>query len=101
VERRKVQVVVLDMEDVPALDATGLVALESLVADLNGAAIKVVLVGVQPQPLRAFVRAGWKDRKGRLRIFQSVEPGLEVARRTVEESAPEAGQTGSSGPPSS
>ncbi|HEY7514924.1 MAG TPA: C4-dicarboxylic acid transporter DauA, partial [Vicinamibacteria bacterium] len=85
VEQRKVQVVVLDMEDVPALDATGLVALESLVADLNGAGIKVVLVGVQPQPLRAFARAGWKDRKGRLRIFHSVEPGLEVARRTVAE----------------
>jgi SulP family sulfate permease len=85
VERRRVQVVVLDVEDVPALDATGLVALESLIAELNAGGIKVVLVGVQPQPLRAFARAGWKDRKGRLRIFQSVEPGLEVARRTVEE----------------
>jgi SulP family sulfate permease len=85
VERRKVQVVVLDMEDVPALDATGLVALESLIAELNADGIKVVLVGVQPQPLRAFARAGWKDRKGRLRIFHSIEPGLEVARRTVEE----------------
>jgi SulP family sulfate permease len=101
VERRQVRVVVLDMEDVPALDATGLVALESLVADLNGAAIKVVLVGVQPQPLRAFVRAGWKDRKGRLRIFQSVEPGLAVARRTVEESGLETEQPGSAGSPSS
>jgi SulP family sulfate permease len=88
VERRRVQVVVLDMEDVPALDATGLVALESLIAELNAGGIKVVLVGVQPQPLRAFARAGWKDRKGRLRIFQSVEPGLEVARRTVEEAEP-------------
>jgi SulP family sulfate permease len=87
VERRKVQVVVLDMEDVPALDATGLVALESLISELNADKIKVVLVGVQPQPLRAFARAGWKDRKGRLRIFHSVEPGLEVARRTVEEAA--------------
>jgi SulP family sulfate permease len=101
VERRQVRVVVLDMEDVPALDATGLVALESLVADLNGAAIKVVLVGVQPQPLRAFVRAGWKDRKGRLRIFQSVEPGLAVARRTVEESGLETEQPGSAGSASS
>jgi SulP family sulfate permease len=84
VERRKVQVVVLDMEDVPALDATGLVALESLVAELNAAGIKVILVGVQPQPLRTFARAGWRNRQGRLRIFQSVEQGLELARRTVE-----------------
>ncbi len=92
VERRTVQVVVLDMEDVPAMDATGLVALESLVAELNAAGIKVILVGVQPQPLRAFARAGWKDRKGRLRIFKSVEPGLQLARKTVE-SAP-AGDAG-------
>jgi SulP family sulfate permease len=84
VERRKVQVVVLDMEDVPALDATGLIALESLVSELNEAGIKVILVGVQPQPLRTFARAGWKNRKGRLRIFQSVEQGLELARQTVE-----------------
>ena len=84
VERRTVQVVVLDMEDVPALDATGLIALESLIAELNAASIKVVLVGVQRQPLRAFAHAGWRDRKGRLRIFQSVEQGLALARQTVE-----------------
>lgn len=84
VERRKVYVVVLDMEDVPALDATGLVGLESLVAELNQAHIKVVLIGVQPQPLRVLARAGWRNRRGRLRIFRSLERGLELARRTAE-----------------
>jgi sulfate permease, SulP family len=84
VERRQVRVVVLDLEDVPAIDATGLVALESLVARLNGSGIKVVLVGIGGQPLRALARAGWRNRKGRIRIFRSVERGLEVARRTVE-----------------
>jgi MFS superfamily sulfate permease-like transporter len=67
---------------VPAIDATGLIALESLVRDLNHAGIKVVFVGVQDQPLRAFARAGWRNRTGRLRIFRSVVKGLEVARRT-------------------
>jgi sulfate permease, SulP family len=84
VERRQVRVVVLDLEDVPAIDATGLVALESLVARLNGSGVKVVLVGIGGQPLRALARAGWRNRKGRIRIFRSVERGLEVARRTVE-----------------
>jgi SulP family sulfate permease len=84
VERRKVRVVVLDLEDVPALDATGLVALESLVAELNAGGIKVILVGIQTQPLRSLARAGWRNRKGRLRIFRSVKRGLELARRTVE-----------------
>jgi len=84
-ERRRTRVVVLDMEDVPAMDATGLVALESLVKELNGAGVKVVLAGIQPQPLRTLVRAGWRNRRGRLRIFRSVALGLEVARRTVED----------------
>jgi SulP family sulfate permease len=84
VERRTVAVVVIDMEDVPALDATGLVGLESLVAELNRAGIKVVLIGVQAQPLRALARAGWRNRRGRLRIFRSIERGLALARRTAE-----------------
>ena len=91
-EARHVRVVVLDMEHVPAIDATGIVALESLVARLNEASIKVILVGIQDQPLRALSRGGWRNRKGRLRIFRSFERGIAVARRTaanaVAESAP-------------
>lgn len=83
-ERRKTRVVVLDVTDVPAIDATGLVALEVLVADLNATGIKVVLVGIQDQPLRTLTRAGWRNRRGKLRIFRSVARGIEVARRTVE-----------------
>jgi SulP family sulfate permease len=94
-ERRKTRVVVLDMEDVPAVDSTGLVALESLVAKLNGERIKVVLIGVQRQPLRALARAGWRNRRGKLRIFRSPARGLEVARRTVE--AAEGGDPGHPG----
>jgi SulP family sulfate permease len=83
VEQRGVQVVVLDMEHVPAMDATGIVALESLVSRLNEARVKVILVGIQGQPLRALARAGWRNRKGRLRIFRGFDRGIEVARRTV------------------
>jgi SulP family sulfate permease len=86
VERRGVRVVVLDLEHVPAMDATGIVGLESLVARLNEAGTKVIMVGVQGQPLRALARAGWRNRKGRLRIFRSFERGIAVARRTAAES---------------
>jgi SulP family sulfate permease len=88
VEGRPVRVVVLDLENVPAIDATGLVALQSLVARLNEAGVKVVLVGVEGQPLRALARAGWRDRKGRLRIFRSFAHGIAVARATVAASPP-------------
>jgi SulP family sulfate permease len=83
VEARHVRVVILDMEHVPAVDATGIVALESLVSRLNEAEVKVILVGIQDQPLRALAGAGWRNRKGRLRIFRSLERGLAVAGATV------------------
>jgi MFS superfamily sulfate permease-like transporter len=78
-------VVVLDLEHVPAIDATGIVGLESLVARLNESGVKVILVGIQGQPLHALAGAGWRNRKGRLRIFRSFEHGIAVARRTVAE----------------
>jgi SulP family sulfate permease len=83
VEGREVRVVVLDLEHVPAIDATGIVGLESLVSRLNESGIKVILVGMQGQPLHALARAGWRNRKGRLRIFRSFARGIAVARRTV------------------
>ncbi|HEV8253356.1 MAG TPA: SulP family inorganic anion transporter, partial [Vicinamibacteria bacterium] len=82
-EGRHVRVVVLDVEHVPAIDATGIVALESLVADLNDSGIKVILVAIQDQPLRALAAAGWRNRKGRLRIFRSFERGIALAQRTA------------------
>jgi sulfate permease, SulP family len=80
VERRHLYVVVLDLEDVPAIDATGLFHLESLAADLHKAGIQLILMGVQEQPLRALARAGWRRRPWRARIFRSVERGLDAAR---------------------
>lgn len=80
---RGVKVVMLDLEDVPVVDATGIAHLESTVARLNDGGIKVILVGVQGQPLRALAKAGWRNRKGRLRIFRSFERGMALARRTV------------------
>src|SRR5438093_2481803 len=82
-EGRHVRIVILDVEHVPAIDATGIVALESLVARLNEGGIKVIIVAVQDQPLRALARAGWRNRKGRLRIFRSFERGISLARRTA------------------
>jgi sulfate permease, SulP family len=81
-ERRGVSVVVLDVTAVPALDVTGLLNLQSLVRRMNDRAVKVILAGVQPPPMRVFAHAGWRNRHGRLRIFRSFDRGIELARRT-------------------
>ena len=53
-----VRVVVLDLEDVPAMDASGLVALEEALEKLARRGVFVVLAGVQPQPARVLAKAG-------------------------------------------
>jgi SulP family sulfate permease len=52
------RVVVIDLEDVPAMDATGLVALESALAKLRTSGARVVLADVRPQPARVLAKAG-------------------------------------------
>jgi SulP family sulfate permease len=79
-ERRGVKIVVLDMRSVPALDATGLVGLDSLIKRLNTAGTKVILAGVPAQPMRTLARARWKNRRGRLRIFRSFDRAIALAR---------------------
>jgi SulP family sulfate permease len=76
-----VHTVIMDLEDVPAIDATGLVALESSITRLNGSGIKVVLSGVRPQPRRALDKAGFKDRPGLLEITDDTDTTLETLLR--------------------
>ena len=80
IDPRGVKVVVLDLRAVPALDATGLVALESTVGKLRGGGVVVVLAGVQAQPLRALARAGWRNVPGSLAIGRDFGRSLETAR---------------------
>lgn len=63
-----VHTVIMDLEDVPAIDATGLVALETTIERLNSQKIKVVLSGVRPQPRRALAKAGIEDIPGLVEI---------------------------------
>ena len=81
-----VRVVLLDLSAVPALDATGLVALEAAVGKLTAGGIAVVLGGVQPQPLRALARAGFR---GRVAIHRRLERAVETARRRAEQEVTE------------
>jgi len=79
-----VRLVILDLRSVPALDATGLVGLESAFERLHRGGVMVVLGGVQQQPLRAMARAGWTDRKGRVAVYSSFEHAVEEVRKAFE-----------------
>jgi SulP family sulfate permease len=78
---KSVRVVILDLRAVPVLDATALVGLESAFERLHRGQVFVILAGVQPAPLRAMARAGWRGRRGRLAIYRSFERAIAEARK--------------------
>lgn len=84
----EVRAVLFDLRDAPALDATGLVNLESAVERLRKAGALVVLAGLQPQPFRALVRAGWRNRPGELLLRRSFAKGLQAVRSRLAASEP-------------
>jgi SulP family sulfate permease len=76
-DRRAATVLVLSK--VPAIDASGLVALETMLERLHERENLVVLVGLQPQPAAALARAGVVAKPGRLAIVPDLDLALDLA----------------------
>jgi SulP family sulfate permease len=75
-----VRTVLLDVRDVPVMDATGLVNLESAVERLVRRGVRVILGGVNPQPAELLERAGWSTDEGRVVICPSFDDAIALAR---------------------
>lgn len=75
--RRTPRVLILDMEAVPAIDATGLHALEEIHRSARAHGARVLFAGAHAQPLDAMVRSGLLDRFGE----DSFHPGRASALR--------------------
>jgi SulP family sulfate permease len=78
-----VRTVVLDVRDVPAMDATGLVNLESTLQRLHQSGVMVILGGLQPQPAGLLARAGIESEDGRLVLCESFDDAIALARLLV------------------
>jgi SulP family sulfate permease len=78
-----VKVVILDLEDVPAIDATGLVVLEETLAKLAKRGVFVVFAGLQDQPTKALAKADIVPVEGRLAFTSSAEFAIGVAKAKV------------------
>ncbi|HSF41924.1 MAG TPA: STAS domain-containing protein, partial [Thermoanaerobaculia bacterium] len=77
-----VSVVVFELSAVPAMDATGLVSLESAIERLRALGVFVVLAGIQEQPLRVLARSGIRKRhRDFLAVYRSMDRAFAVARR--------------------
>lgn len=70
--------VILDMESVPTIDLTGLVALESALTRLEAAGAFVVLSGVRPHLGEVLAKAGIVNREGKRAICREYEEALDM-----------------------
>jgi sulfate permease, SulP family len=74
-----VETLILSMAHVPTIDATGLVAVESVLDHLFRAKTKVILAGLQPDIAELFERAGIKRTPGKLAFAPDVETAVSMA----------------------
>lgn len=71
--------VILVMQKVPAMDATGLVALETVIGGIKRAGQKVILAGVRREPREMLTRAGITSEPGRIAFAPDVETAISMA----------------------
>jgi SulP family sulfate permease len=76
---REIRTVILAMKYVPQLDATGLVAFESVIDRLIRGGKKVVLASVQPEVSEVLERAGLRRKPGELAYAPDLETAVSMA----------------------
>ncbi|SER81867.1 sulfate permease, SulP family [Vreelandella subterranea] len=82
-----VRVVVLDMRDVPSLDTTGMVALDTLRRELGEQGVSVILVGLPPRMALKLKRAGIKREAGKFAVVSNLAHAERMARRWLGSAA--------------
>jgi SulP family sulfate permease len=83
----KTRVVLLALGNVPSIDATGLVALESALRRLKASRKHVVLSGPLPQPRQVFERADLPRHYDNVRFAVDLQSGITLAGQIAEELA--------------
>jgi SulP family sulfate permease len=80
---RPPKVFILRMRHVPAIDATGMHALEEFHDKCRRGGTRLLLSGVHAQPMLAMTQYGLVDRIGVENMFGNIDEALEGARRIV------------------
>ena len=77
------RIVIFRMRAVPAIDGTGLRALEILLRKFSRRGTQLILSGVQPQPMKVLFESGFVDRIGLENICADIDASLERAWEVV------------------
>ncbi len=79
----RVAVLIMRLDHVPTMDATGLVALESAIAQLSKSGCVAILAGLQAQPQALLEKAQFQHRPWRLLIRPDLASALAAAEELV------------------
>ena len=82
---KKPKVLIIRMRNVPAMDATGLYALETVCAESSKAGITILLSGVRKQPLTVLEKAGFFKCFDRDMLLPNVEQALDRAAEYLKD----------------
>jgi SulP family sulfate permease len=80
-----IRTVILDMHDVPSMDGTAIVALESIISEMRRDGLRLILVGLQPRMIVKLRRAGIHKLAGSLTYCRNLEHAHEVSLRWRDE----------------
>ncbi len=79
----RTKVLIIRLDHVPAMDATGLVALESSLAQLHKSGCQAILCGLQRQPAGLLARARITETQGKVSIRPDLPAAIARAREIV------------------
>lgn len=85
IDNRNIRVIVLRMKSVPAMDVSGLHALEELLLRAEKGHTTILFSGLRPQPLRVIERFGLMDLIGEHNIHHTMVEAIHHAAEIVEE----------------
>ncbi len=77
------KIIIIRMRDVPAIDSTGIHALEQLLKETKRHGTHLVLSGVHTQPLMALAQAEFIEKIGEANIHGNIDDALDRAREIL------------------
>jgi len=88
----RIQVVILRLDNVPVMDATGLVALESAIDSLTKRGCITILSGLRQEPAELLERAGFRHKPWRLMMRADLASAVAAAEEIVAAGPRKTGQ---------
>ncbi|MFI5237069.1 MAG: SulP family inorganic anion transporter [Ignavibacteriales bacterium] len=77
------KIIIIRMRDVPAIDSTGINALEKLLKDTKKHGTQLILSGVHTQPLMALAQAEFISKIGEENVLGNIDDALDHAREIL------------------